>query len=428
MKRWTLLFIAVALVMLPVVILATGKKEEEAEEAYELSSTATGDQWFVEMTAPFKGETINVIATSGYGFTEALQYSGDLFKDLTGVNVVVVDLPWEQMHDKVMANFIAKSSEYDVVNMDGWQVPAIFNASAVINLQPWIDEGRMIPPDWDIYDFIQNDFKFNGTWPPGGDIYAIPYFPDVIMLFYNKSYFEKYGIDPPKTWQEFETIARKLNGKDLNGDGKPDYGFGLFAKKGPDLPTIWHDRFISFGGSYFEGGAYYASELEPSLNDDAAMNGLKLLIKHLEMAAPGSYDWDVPMISNAFVAGDIAMCEMWTNMPALADDPNQSKIVGEWGAVPIPMGVRRAPQYGGWSIGVPTYSEKKELAFLYCAYVTSKEVMKKTTLERRIPQSRYSNLTEPEILALFPWYKFLAEGLDVGGLSQRSPRPWNFTT
>ncbi len=386
--------------------------EEEVEEAKEdigEASKATGDEWFLEKTAPYKGQTITVVTTSGYGFTEALQLNGETFTELTGVNIEVFELGWTELHEKIMANHVAGSGEYDVVNIDGWPAPSIWNAGALVNMQPIIDQGDLVSPGYDIEDFVANDFLFNGTWPIGGDIHCIPYFPDVLMMFYNKTYLDEYDLAPPQTWEEYENIAEVLNGKDLNEDGKPDYGVGIFGKKGGDIPAAWHNRFVGFGGKYLD------ENNVPELNSQAALDGMIQLRKHLEIAAPGSYDWDVPMVSRAFVNGDIAICEMWANMPTLADDPNESKIVGEWGAFAGPAGTKgRGPLYGGWSLGIPTYSENQELAFLFIQWATSKEQMRKVVLERGLAMSRISILTDPEILEIYPWYAQLLEGLEAG--------------
>ncbi|MDZ7952407.1 hypothetical protein [Nostoc sp. DedQUE09] len=32
------------------------------------------------------------------------------------------------------------------------------------------------------------------------------------------------GLTPPTNWNEYVAIAKQFHGKDLNGDGTPDYG------------------------------------------------------------------------------------------------------------------------------------------------------------------------------------------------------------
>lgn len=379
------------------------------ESSTEIKSTATGDQWFVEKTAPFKGKSLRVVTSSGYGFTEALKLNAKDFTDLTGIKVEVSELSWSELHEKILANHVAKTYTYDVVNIDGWPAPSLWNAGAIVNLQPYFDKGDLISPDFDLKDFVPNDIKYNSTWPIGKDLYCIPYECDVLMLFYNTKYFAEYGLKPPQTWAEFENIATVLNGKDLNADGKEDYGFGIFAKKGGDLPASWHARFVSYGGVFLD------DKNMPHLNDDAAVKGMELLRKHLQMAAPGSYDWDTPMLSRAFINGDIAMCENWALLSNFANDPKESKIIGQWDATVIPaVAAGRGPIYGGWASGIPVEAENPDLSFLFIQWASSKNEMKKVVMELGLPQSRVSVLQDPEVLKKFPYYKALLQGLNAG--------------
>ena len=43
---------------------------------------------------------------------------------------------------------------------------------------------------------------------------------------------ERPDQDPPKTWDDYLALAKEYNGKDLNGDGTPDYGSCIAKKKG----------------------------------------------------------------------------------------------------------------------------------------------------------------------------------------------------
>ena len=41
----------------------------------------------------------------------------------------------------------------------------------------------------------------------------------------------RLGLEPPKTWDDYLAIAAHFNGKDLNGDGKADYGSCISKKR-----------------------------------------------------------------------------------------------------------------------------------------------------------------------------------------------------
>jgi len=372
------------------------------------------DSWFQSRTEPYRGESLTVITTSGYGFDTALKLDAKEFTRVTGVKIEVTDLPWREMHDRVMANYLARSAAYDVVNFDGWQAPVLFNSGAIISLEPFLNNQELTYPDLDLEDFVKNDIRYNATWPIGEDLFALPYFSDIIMLFYNTEYFEKFGQTPPKTWDEFTEVAKKLT-RDLDGDGKTEYGCSLMVMKCADLPTMFHDRFSSLGGEWFD------ENYLPAFNNEMGLQALEMIEEHLKYAPPGCYEWHVPMATKAFVKGDVAMLEMWTNIPAAADDPKESNIVGKWDATVIPKAVRYAPLYGGWSLGIPAYARNKDLSYLFIQWATEKRMMKKVELEVGMTQARYSVLNDPDVRAKFPWYGALVDSLDVGKPAPKVP-------
>ncbi|WP_165972185.1 ABC transporter substrate-binding protein [Paenibacillus piri] len=58
-----------------------------------------------------------------------------------------------------------------------------------------------------------------------------PFFTIPTGLLYRKDWFEKEGIKPPETWDEFVEAAKKLT-KDTDGDGKKDrWGFAMVGSK-----------------------------------------------------------------------------------------------------------------------------------------------------------------------------------------------------
>ena len=60
-----------------------------------------------------------------------------------------------------------------------------------------------------------------------GKLQFAPFFTIPTGLLYRKDLFDKAGLEPPKTWDEFRTAAKKLT-VDTNDDGTPDrYGFAM---------------------------------------------------------------------------------------------------------------------------------------------------------------------------------------------------------
>jgi multiple sugar transport system substrate-binding protein len=363
--------------------------------------------WFKEKGEPFAGSTITVVTSSGLGFIPALEYAGKRFEKITGIKVKVLAFPWLSFHDKIIADSVAKHSPYDVALIDGWPAPHIYGVGAFEKLKPFL-ESDLGYPDIDMDDFVQNDIRYNATFPPSETLYGLPYFSDIMMLWYNREYLEKFSLKPPRTWDDYLKIAKALYNRDLDGDGQKEYGIALVAKKCHDISTTWYSRFASFGGELFD------ENMLPAFNNKIGIETLNLFKKHLTYAAPGSVTFDIPMQDEAFIHGDVAMIEAWTYEPQLADNPERSDIVGKWGVTLMPKGTRYAPCYGGWAIGLPRYAENTKAGFLFIEWATTKEMMKEVALNTNITPARASMLLDPECLRKFPWYKEILSSLRAG--------------
>ncbi|MGF9711963.1 sugar ABC transporter substrate-binding protein [Paenibacillus sp. JMULE4] len=86
-----------------------------------------------------------------------------------------------------------------------------------------------------------------GTWD--GKLYGYPWLGHSVQLVYNKTLFDKAGIQhPPTTWEELYETAKKLT-IDTNGDGKPDqFGLGLVGKQVYDI-TWMVNMFMNQAGA-----------------------------------------------------------------------------------------------------------------------------------------------------------------------------------
>ena len=81
---------------------------------------------------------------------------------------------------------------------------------------------------------------FNASY--NGKVYTIPLDGDFHMVYYRKDLLAKDSVKAPATWDDYLAIAKKYQGKDLNGDGEPDYGSCIAKKKAPELLVDHLDR------------------------------------------------------------------------------------------------------------------------------------------------------------------------------------------
>jgi multiple sugar transport system substrate-binding protein len=113
----------------------------------------------------------------------------------------------EPQYTKLRTALKAGSGAPDVVQIEFQYIPTFTITNSLLDLRPYGAEA--------LKD------KFVGwTWSQvsgkNGEVWAIPQDTGPMGMLYRKDIFDKHGIQPPKTWDEFAAAARKLHAADPN--------------------------------------------------------------------------------------------------------------------------------------------------------------------------------------------------------------------
>ncbi|SEN23254.1 multiple sugar transport system substrate-binding protein [Lihuaxuella thermophila] len=117
------------------------------------------------------------------------------------------------------------------------------------------------------------DDYFEGPLQVGkvnGKLYGLPWINQPVMLYYNKTLFEKTGVELPKpdwTWEDFEKAAIALT-KDVNQDGKTDQ-FGTVIDGWPPV-ALW---------VWTHGGEIIDKDGKVRMDEPQAIEGIKMFHK-----------------------------------------------------------------------------------------------------------------------------------------------------
>ena len=175
---------------------------------------------------PFEGVEINVLTFTGPQIAEPLQRRGPDFTALTGAKVNVIIVPFSDLYQKMLTDMATGTNSFDgFVFAPQWMVDFITPGY----LEDLTDRVAADPAlEWDdIAPFFRD---FSATY--SGRIYTIPLDGDFHMVYYRTDLLDKAGLQPPETWDDYQNIAKAFYGKDLNGDGDPDYGSCISKKRG----------------------------------------------------------------------------------------------------------------------------------------------------------------------------------------------------
>ncbi len=168
----------------------------------------------------------------------------------------------DQYMDVIKTRLIGDAAP-DVFYLDALEAPFLIQQNILEPLDPYIT------PSFDLADFEQNllqPFTLQ-NW-----IYGLPKDYSTLALFYNQQAFASAGLtQPPQTWAELLTDARRLT-VDLNGDNKPDrYGFGVM----PELARLAY-MMRAMGGQVVDPKGYAA------FATDAGLRGLNLVLQQYQ--------------------------------------------------------------------------------------------------------------------------------------------------
>ncbi|MCX5933564.1 MAG: sugar ABC transporter substrate-binding protein, partial [Pseudanabaena sp. LacPavin_0818_WC45_MAG_42_6] len=137
------------------------------------------------------------------------KYMTDLIAGFTKENptaeVEWVDIPWGEMETKILSSVAAKTAP-DVVNLN----PQF--ASKLAEKKALVDMGKAIS-DADKASYFPNIWKANQL---DNVTFGLPWYVATDITIYNRSLFEKAGLDPakpPKTFEELTKVSEQIKAK-----------------------------------------------------------------------------------------------------------------------------------------------------------------------------------------------------------------------
>lgn len=301
-----------------------------------------------------------------YDFKSKVDAVNELIKKFEAANpnikVVHQTFPYDAYQQKV-ASAIPAGQGPDVVNLFyGW-------------LPTWVKAGYLQALPADVTKSFDAEFSsIAQASKVGGKLYGMPTAVRSLALFYNKDMLAAAGFkNPPKTWDEFLTIAAKLTIKD--GNKFTQLGYAL-APDGQDHNLVREVLLRQYGGRP------YSDDGRKVLYGDAA--GLKALtfytdwLKKYNVGALGNQFFPGNnAYRDAFIAGKVGM--IVDGSFAIGTISSGSKF--KWGVAELPnekVGARRVNFGSFWMHGLSPLATgaKKDAAIKFLQFLTSEETQR----------------------------------------------------
>src|SRR5579862_3550661 len=98
----------------------------------------------------FKNVTLNVTYESGLQALEPRNFSGPMWQQLTGTAHNVIELPHPDQYSKPIAEHIANSGAYDILEIEPSWIPSLANGGVIAPIDDYVDK-HMNKADLDDY-------------------------------------------------------------------------------------------------------------------------------------------------------------------------------------------------------------------------------------------------------------------------------------
>lgn len=275
------------------------------------------------------------------------------FEKDNGIKVNIETVSWDDIRDKISIAATGKKAAADVVEVD-WSWVGEFNSAG------WLEPLKLSTE-------TIKDIPSLSTFTINNKILAVPYANDFRIGYYNTEIYNKANLQEPVTWDD---VAKQMLVLKNDGILKYPYTLPLNATEGTTTALIWM-TFLRDGKVFND---------DNTLNKENVMKTLDFIntmVKENLINPVNLNSKDIDTYRQ-LLAGDAAFMVGPTSFIARANDPSQSKVIGDIKVILPPGGDSKAHQTMALTeaIGVSSFSKNKDAAESFVKWYTSKETQK----------------------------------------------------
>lgn len=327
----------------------------------------------------FEGTTINIGAVQ-HSWVESIRPLIPVFEKLTGIDVVWSLLPEQQFRTKRLTDVSTGAGKFDLFFMD-----------QVVN--QFREAGWLQPID----SYLQRDDLFDEAWYQPKDLLGVcrktahgagrtqhwtglPITVEVHTMFYRKDLYEKYGLEVPKTTEEFRHNARVIHENEagvfgLANRGQKGYGMNVYTMDAwirEHGGRLWKEYGVDSGldeSKAIEAGNYYVNTLRDFGPPSIGTMTWSEVVTAMQQGTVGHIMNDANLfwstLANASPSGgDIGIAKMVT---------------------PAGTPSRFVPGAFSWQLSTSKAAQNSEAAFLFMVWATSKPTQRWMSLHNDAP-------------------------------------------
>lgn len=262
----------------------------------------------VQAAKQYSGVTLNMTYESGLQALDPRNFSGPLWEQLTGVKSEVVELSHPDQYSKPVAEHIAASGAYDILDIEPAWTPSLADGGVIAPLDDYIAKYLNKADLEDYHPLYRALPTYKGKiWGffDDGDMFALYYRRDIFEdAKLKEAYQGKFGkpLEVPKTWEDYAQVAQFITDQ----LAPKVYGAGHFRKAGnPGNQYDFLQQYRANGGQFFD------ASMKAQLASAAGVKTLENMIAANKASIPGNNELDAVSLWAAWLQGKVAMIYSW---------------------------------------------------------------------------------------------------------------------
>jgi sorbitol/mannitol transport system substrate-binding protein len=310
------------------------------------------------VSAAASAETITVATVNNNDMVIMQGLTDEFEKAHPDITLDWVVLEENVLRQRMTTDIATQGGQFDVMTIGTYEVP-------IWAERGWLTPLADLPESYQVNDLlkpVRDGLSHDGT------LYALPFYAESSMMYYNKALFEKAGIEMSEqpTWQEVSDWASQIH------DPQNEvYGICLRGKPG------WGENmaFVSTLVNTY-GGRWFDMDWTPQLDAQAWQDAVSFYVDLLNnYGPPGASSNGFNENLALFSRGN---CGMWVDATSAAGklyNPNESQVADQLGFAPAPIAETPKGSHWlwSWALAIPATSDSKDAAETFITWATSQD-------------------------------------------------------
>lgn len=327
------------------------------------------------------------------------------FQEKYGIKVTVDEVPFDQYRQKSLVEMQQGTGTYDIYAVDVMWLAEYAAAGFLEPLMPYVKNADLTDEGYDIDDFLPR--VISGTGVYNDTLYTIPLGAGPVGTTFRKDVAEAAGIQMPKRFSpEFTTDFMYKAAEKVNN---PESGMMGFAQ----MPGRWFwgvtylPYLYAFQTPETKGDEYVDKDWKITINNERTIASIDYFTSFKKFMPADSANWGIGEATAVYQSGKaFGLWNYQDFIMGFFEDPvAQKTVAGKNVHLHTPVGPNGAidPWFGAWSFGLSKDSAKKEAAWVFIQWMTSKEIQERAT-EFGAGPSRHSTYKSETLAKFQPWW------------------------